>query len=311
MTFAVMCKAYGGEPSVDLLRSFLNLGRAGDWLTLSSRGGTDVPKALTKPVTHLENWKGLKTSWKYSPKKPVIYHHGHAPPPAPPPSIHKEGARCWFRDAAHHLIGKLQKVLAQASKVAGDASTPLDVDSNLDIHGKPDPSTICTKELKDTAYMRQTVLGNFLNGRTQELISALHKARASCDTIQEREIKKDKVYAELEKKCNEAFQDLDKNPLVSDMRAELETLQSRVNGLFLFKMDSLRQDRAAVVARVILDAAIKLIRSDEMGVLIARLVKASIIHGRCVAFEEVSELKKPFVLEEMPGYRPSSKEEYD
>nr|GFD29392.1 hypothetical protein [Tanacetum cinerariifolium] len=27
------------------------------------------------------------------------------------------------------------------------------------------------------------------------------------------------------------------------------------------------------------------------------------------AFEEVAELKKPFVLEEMPGYRPSSKEE--
>ncbi|GKF47069.1 hypothetical protein Tco_0136871, partial [Tanacetum coccineum] len=136
-----MCKAYGGKPSVDLLRSFLNLGRAGDWLTLSNRGGADVPKALMKPITHLENWKGsffyienkvipsdypellleenkldkkyfkdniplqpqtdplytqistypcnvqtfldpiiylagLKTSWKYSPKKPVIYHRG-------------------------------------------------------------------------------------------------------------------------------------------------------------------------------------------------------------------------------------------
>ncbi|GJU88988.1 hypothetical protein Tco_1301411 [Tanacetum coccineum] len=51
--------AYGGEPSVDLLRSFLNLGRAGDWLTLSNRGGVDVPKALIKPVTRLENWKEM------------------------------------------------------------------------------------------------------------------------------------------------------------------------------------------------------------------------------------------------------------
>ncbi|GKE33556.1 hypothetical protein Tco_1452878 [Tanacetum coccineum] len=51
-------KAYGGEPYVDLLQSFLNLGRAGDWLTLSNRGGADVPKALIKPITHLENWKG-------------------------------------------------------------------------------------------------------------------------------------------------------------------------------------------------------------------------------------------------------------
>ncbi|GKA75860.1 hypothetical protein Tco_0782238 [Tanacetum coccineum] len=48
-----------------------------------------------------------------------------------------------------------------------------------------------------------------------------------------------------------------------------------------------------------------------MGVLIARLVKASIIYGRCSAFEEVAELKKPFVLEEMPVYRPSLKEEYN
>ncbi|GJV80392.1 hypothetical protein Tco_1516262, partial [Tanacetum coccineum] len=48
---------YGGEPSIDLIRSFLNLGRVGDWLTLSSRGSANVPKALTKPVTHFEDWK--------------------------------------------------------------------------------------------------------------------------------------------------------------------------------------------------------------------------------------------------------------
>ncbi|GKD19837.1 hypothetical protein Tco_1208995, partial [Tanacetum coccineum] len=46
-TFAVMCKAYGGEPSVDLLRAFLNLGPA-----------------------------GLKTSRKRSPIKPISYHRG-------------------------------------------------------------------------------------------------------------------------------------------------------------------------------------------------------------------------------------------
>ncbi|GKE02336.1 hypothetical protein Tco_1390319 [Tanacetum coccineum] len=139
-TFAVMCKAYGGEPTVDLLRSFLNLGPAGDWLTISNRGSVDVPKALLKPITLLENWKGsfffienkiipseypelllgenkdkksfkdkvplhpeidplydeiatypcivqtfpdpilylagLKTTWKHSPRRPVIYHRG-------------------------------------------------------------------------------------------------------------------------------------------------------------------------------------------------------------------------------------------
>ncbi|GJW47365.1 hypothetical protein Tco_0079011, partial [Tanacetum coccineum] len=47
--------SYGGEPTVDLLWSFLNLGPAGDWLTLSNRGSADVPKALPKPITHLGN----------------------------------------------------------------------------------------------------------------------------------------------------------------------------------------------------------------------------------------------------------------
>ncbi|GKF52820.1 hypothetical protein Tco_0159730, partial [Tanacetum coccineum] len=73
---------------------------------------------------------------------------------------------------------------------------------------------------------------------------------------------------------------------------KVEGLRSEGNRLraseiqLLQEVDSLRQDRAAVVARVIPDATMKLIRSDEMGVLIARLVKASIIHGRCASFEE-------------------------
>ncbi|GJX31495.1 hypothetical protein Tco_0241350 [Tanacetum coccineum] len=197
------------------------------------------------------------------------------------------------------------------------------------------------------------VLDNMLNSRTRELISALHKARASCDVMREREIKKDKAYAWLERKCNEALQDLDKNPLISDMRSKIVTLQvdglhneysrlvleekkwsnykqtlsslrPKIKGLeskrenlkafeiqLLQKMDSLKQDRADVVAKVILDAAMKLVHSDEMGVLVAKLVKASIFHGRCGAFEEVSKLKEPFILEKMLDYRPSLKEEYD
>ncbi|GJX27553.1 hypothetical protein Tco_0233849, partial [Tanacetum coccineum] len=81
--------------------------------------------------------------------------------------------------------------------------------------------------------------------------------------------------------------------------------------LYLKRRRGLRQDRAAVVAKVVPGAAMKLVYSDEMGVLVARLVKAFIIHGRCMAFEEVSELKEPFILEKIPGYRPFLKEEYD
>ncbi|GJW55418.1 hypothetical protein Tco_0099503 [Tanacetum coccineum] len=180
--------------------------------------------------------------------------------------------------------------------------------------------------------MRQAVLDNILNSRTRKLIFALRKTRASCDAIREREIKRDKAYAEVEKKCNEALQDLDKNPLIFDMRSEIKVLlgqtpsllRAKIDGLesekerlkaseiqLLQVIDSLRQDRAAIVTKVVPDTAMKLVHSDEMDVLVAKLVREAIIHGRCATFEEVAKLNEPFILEKMLGYRTSSKEEYD
>ncbi|GKE33243.1 hypothetical protein Tco_1452565 [Tanacetum coccineum] len=217
-------------------------------------------------------------------------------------------------------LQRTQEVPPRASKVAGDASSPLDVDSDLDIHEFPSANDLeQLYDIHDRAYMRQVVLDNVVNSRTRRLIYALHKARASCDVIREREIKKDKAYVELEKKCNEALQDLDKNPLIFDMHSEIETLQGQSlrekfkisEAQLLQENDSLKQDRAAVVTKVVPYAAMKLIQSDDMGILIVKLVKASMFHGRCAVFEEVANLKEPFVLEKMPGYRPSSKEEFD
>ncbi|GKC36035.1 hypothetical protein Tco_1048419 [Tanacetum coccineum] len=229
---------------------------------------------------------------------------------------------------------KVQKVPARASKVAGDASTPLDIDSDSDIHGVKgcdrlpldfshvtppswkqhlmDISIEKIYDIHDIAYMRQAVLDNVLNSRTQELISALYKAKTSYDTIRAQEHDKDRAYAELERKCNKALQDLEKNPLakIEDIKSERERLKSSEIQL-LPEIDSLKQDRAAVVSKVIPDAAMKLVRSDDLGVLISKLVRSSIIYGRCQAFEEVAAMKEPFVLEKMSGYRPSSKEEYD
>ncbi|GJV52926.1 hypothetical protein Tco_1448667 [Tanacetum coccineum] len=179
---------------------------------------------------------------------------------------------------------KTLKVPPQASKAAGDSSDPLDVD-----------------KLKDSAdyhwVVSHVVLDNVMNRRARELMSTLMKARASCDDIQEREKEKDKAYANHEMKCNDALQDLDKNPLVLDMRTKIETL--------------LRQDRVAVVAKVVPHVAMELVHSDKMGLLVARLTKIALFHGRCSALEEVAALKEPFELEKMHGYCPLSKKEFD
>ncbi|GKA03568.1 putative ribonuclease H-like domain-containing protein [Tanacetum coccineum] len=368
-TFAVMCRAYGGEPTVNLLHSFLNLGHAGDWLTLSNRemdfrsfmmqeidgefkflpeGCIDddqcspSSKSVNKealvidartltsvhPSDFVEDVADSDDASAGDNENPLL---GTSFPSLPEAgkklrSLGKRKLPSGVRDS----LPKVQKMAAQASKVAGEASDPLGVDSDVDIHEFPS-----TKELKDSAdchwvvahvtppswkehlrqisikqlcdirdraYMHQVVLDNVLNSRTWELISALHKATASYDAIRSRELEKDKSYAELERKCNEALLDLNKNPLVADMRTEIKTLQRRVDERLklseiqlLREMDALKQDRASFVAKVVPDAATKLIRSDEMGMLVAKLVMASILDGRCSAYEEVANLKEAFL----------------
>ncbi|GKD71357.1 hypothetical protein Tco_1325447 [Tanacetum coccineum] len=274
---------------------------------------------------------------------------------SPHPEASKKFKILGKRKVASGVPGKalppmVQKVIAQASKVAGEASTPLDVDSDFDIHEFPSAKelkdvTDCHRvvahvtppswkqhlreisieqlcDIHDRAYMRQVVLDNVLNSKTQELIFALHKAKTSYDAIRARDLDKDRAYAELERKCNEALQDLDKNPLVSDMHAKIKDLQGHVDGLHSeysrltveekkWEIDSLNQDRAVVVSKVIPDATMKLIRSDDLGVLIAKLVRSSIIYGRCQAFKEVAAMEEPFVLQKISSYQPLSKEEYD
>ncbi|GJZ06448.1 hypothetical protein Tco_0540241 [Tanacetum coccineum] len=397
--------AYGGEPTVNLLRSFLNLGPGGDWLTLLNKGSANVPIALVKPITHLANWKGsffydknriipldypevILEGNKFD-KKNLLgtrlsllkFVNNEAPviDAKPLTSLHPsnfvedvaDSDDAFAGDNENPLLGtslpslseagkkfrligkrklpsrvgdsllKVRKMVSQVSKVAGKASDPLDVDSDADIHAmlllsfritdchwvvahvtppswKEHLRQISIKQLcniHDRAYICHVVLDNMLNSRTWELISALYKVIASYDAIRARELEKDRAYAELERKCNEALLDLTKNPLVADMQTEIETLQRRVDCLHSectrLEMDALKQDRASVVAKVVPDAATKLIRSDEMGMLVAKLVKAFVIYGRCAAFEEVSKLKEPFVMDKMVGYRPSSKQEYD
>ncbi|GJT13142.1 putative reverse transcriptase domain-containing protein [Tanacetum coccineum] len=232
---------------------------------------------------------------------------------------------------------KTRKVPPQASKVFGNASDPLDVDSVPNIHELKDsidchwivahvtpPSwkqhlkkisleKLC--DIHDKAYMRQAVLNNMLNNRTRKLMSTLSKARDSCDAIQKRKV--DRLHGEYSRLV------LEENKWVN-YEQTLFVLCSKVEGLefererlkssktmLLQEIDSLRQDRAVVVSKVVPHVATKLFHSDEMGLLFSKLVKAAMFRGRCINFEEVAALKEPFVLEMMLGFRSSSKKEFD
>ncbi|GKB52142.1 hypothetical protein Tco_0902895 [Tanacetum coccineum] len=361
MTFAVMCKAYGGEPSIDLLWAFLNLGPAGNWLTFSNMIDLSVPKAVIKPITYIKCWKGsfffienkivhseypklllednklneksfkdmdfkifmmkeVDSEFYFSREGGVGDEEGSSPytmfvnnktlvidaePLTSVPPFLKEGKRKQTAESlGRKTRQKSRKVPPRLTKLLITCfytSDPLDVDHDPDIHAKElKDSADChwvvahvtpplwkqhLKEISleklcdihDKAYMRQVVLHNMMNRRTRELMSTMTKTRATCDAIQEREREKDKAYTELEVKCNDALHDLDKNPLVMNMRAEVETLQG-----------------VTVVAKVVPHVATELVHSYEKGLLIARLVKTTHVHGRCTTFEEVADLKEPF-----------------
>ncbi|GJV66365.1 hypothetical protein Tco_1477193 [Tanacetum coccineum] len=402
-----MCKAYDGEPNLDLLRAFLNLGPASDWLTLSNRGGSGIPKALTKPVTHIKGWRGsfffiknkmvpskypklllkentlgkksfkdvvplyvredplyyqidtypcnvrtfpdpilflagLKSFWKHSPKKPIIYHYGNeidfrsfmmggidAPVidvdplnSAPPSHVVEKVRDSDDISSKGDIVGEAERLHKSLKvTVVGDASDPLDVESGPDIHEFPS-----AKELKDSADRHFVVAHVTPPSRKHHLRDISHEKL--CNIHDRAYMRQDKAYAELERKCNKALQDLDKNPLVSDMRINYEQtlsiLRAKVEGLELEKerlknsktqlmqdIDSLKQDRATMVSKVVPNVDTKPIRSDEMGFLVAKLVKAAMFRGRCATFKEVASLKGLFILEKMPGYRSSSKKEFD
>ncbi|GJU32917.1 retrovirus-related pol polyprotein from transposon TNT 1-94 [Tanacetum coccineum] len=170
-------------------------------------------------------------------------------------------------------------------------------------------------DIHDRAYMRQAVLDNIVNSQTRQLMFALEKARASCDAIWEREIEKDKAYAELERKCNEALQDLDKNPLVLDMRAKIETLHGQVdrlhseyNRLVLKEKKWINYEQTLSIPRAKVEG-LKL-KKERLKNSETQLLQ-DIDSLKCVAFEEVASLKGPFILKKMPGYHSSSKEEFD
>nr|GEV11109.1 transposon Ty3-G Gag-Pol polyprotein [Tanacetum cinerariifolium] len=308
-TFIVMCKVYEGKPSVDLLKAFLNLGPV-DVIPQHAREDPLYHQISTYPV-NIQTFPylilylaGLKISWKIV-LKPIIYYYGR-----------EMDFRCFMMeriDGEFHfkpdrntvesddapsekdeviLVGRIvankaknQKAPLQESKATCDPFYPLDMDSDRDIH-----EVTSAKELKysDDCHwvVAHVVLDNVMNKRTHELISTLMKARASCDAIWERKKEKDKAFAGRFRPC--------KDKLTSFM-----------------EIDGLRQDRAAVVAKFVSHVVMKLVRIDEMGLLVTWLANTALFHGRCSAFEEVATLKEPFKMKKMPSYRPLSKKEFD
>ncbi|GJR94498.1 hypothetical protein Tco_0266672 [Tanacetum coccineum] len=69
-------------------------------------------------------------------------------------------------------------------------------------------------------------------------------------------------------------------------------------------------DRVEVVSKVVPYVAMKGVHSDERAMFVGKLVSFAVFYGRCVAFEEVVDIKEPFDLAKVKGYRPFYKKEH-
>ncbi|GKB67274.1 hypothetical protein Tco_0928686 [Tanacetum coccineum] len=172
------------------------------------------------------------------------------------------------------------------------------------------------------------VVDNVVNRISQESLKVIEQIRGECDLMKEKERARDEECEGL--KANEAKEhkaNLDRMMLESKIwsgyQVSLLTLESKVASLKAEKarlevveaslrqeVDDLKRDRMEVVSKVVPYIAMELVHSDELGMIIGKLVSPAVFYGRCATFEEVSEMKEPFDLIKMKGYRPSYKKEH-
>ncbi|GKD37417.1 hypothetical protein Tco_1257624 [Tanacetum coccineum] len=299
-------------------------------------GGADVPKALHNPITHLGSWKG---SFFFIENKII--------PSDYPELLLGKNKCFVEMDFRSFMLGGVDGELnflpaEVASEGRNSPSTKYNVaDSDDPSYGEDEQTLIgpslsphpeASKKFKilgkrKIAFgapgkalppkVQKTVIGllrmlllhlgnNILAKISIEHLCDIHDRAYMRQAILDI-LDKDMAYAELERKCNEALRDLDKNPLVSNMRAKIKDLQGQVDGLhsiesererlksveikLLQEIDSLKQDRDVVVSKFVPDIAIKLIRSDDLGVLIAKLVRI------CQASDALANASYPFLAE--------------
>ncbi|GKC31619.1 hypothetical protein Tco_1038913, partial [Tanacetum coccineum] len=89
-------------------------------------------------------------------------------------------------------------------------------------------------------------------------------------------------------------------------KARLEGVEASLHR----EVEELKQDRRDIVSNVVPYAALELVHSDELGMLVGTLVSSAITYGHFRAYEQVDAMKEPFDLSKAKGYRSSYKKEH-
>ncbi|GJX18794.1 hypothetical protein Tco_0221471 [Tanacetum coccineum] len=126
--------------------------------------------------------------------------------------------------------------------------------------------------------------------------------RGEFDVMRSRERAREEECKGLQVKCEAESK-------VTSLEAEKARLEAVKVSLHK-EVEELKHDRREVVSKVVPYAAMELVHSDDMGSLIGRLVSSTLLYRRCRAYEQVVDMKEPFDLSKVKGYRSSYKKDH-
>ncbi|GJT59609.1 hypothetical protein Tco_1003142 [Tanacetum coccineum] len=182
-------------------------------------------------------------------------------------------------------------------------------------------------DLHDRCYARQAVVDNAVNRSSCELLQVIKKLRGEFDVMKDKKRAREEECRELRAKCEAVMIEFEKNPTIVAFWEKISTLYTEVIehkvGLDIMMLESQKwagyqpslstlksKDRREVVSKVVPYVAMELVHSDDMGSLVSRLVSSAILYGRCRAYEQVADMKEPFDLSKVKGYRSSYKKDH-
>ncbi|GJR22077.1 hypothetical protein Tco_0970604 [Tanacetum coccineum] len=151
-------------------------------------------------------------------------------------------------------------------------------------------------DLHDRCYARQAVVDNAVNRRERD-------REEECEG--------------LRVKCKAAMTEFEKNPTMVALQETIYVLSAEVKEhkldpdrmiLESQKWAGYQQNLSTLELKVTSLEAEK--ASDDMGSLVGKLVSFAIVYGRCRAFEQVADMKEPFDLSKVKGYRSSYKKDH-
>ncbi|GKE06411.1 hypothetical protein Tco_1398429, partial [Tanacetum coccineum] len=160
-------------------------------------------RTFPDPIMYLA---GLKTSWEHSPKEPIIYYRR--------------------KERISIMRGGESPSVSMNNETPPTYMEPLNVVAPSQFAKNMDDSNDTPSEKDEVVLIDRSAQASKAAGEPSDPLDV-----DSDPDIHEKEKEKDKAYAEFEAKCNDALQDLDKNPLVLYLRAEIKILHEQASKL--------------------------------------------------------------------------------